>query len=71
MLKVSYFHTSTRTETCAPLINCASSMALRETVQDIIGVARRCTGYICTPQGGEKIFFGANLQEKVVNAPPR
>ena len=36
-----------------------------------IGVARGCSGCTCTPQGGEKIFFRPNLQEKCVSAPPQ
>jgi len=36
----------------------------------VIGIARRCSGCTCTPQGGEKKFFGRNLQEKFVSATP-
>jgi len=36
-----------------------------------IGVARGCSGCTCTPQGGEKIFFRPNLQQKCVSAPPQ
>ena len=30
-----------------------------------------CSGFTCTPQGGEKILFRRNLQGKCVSAPPR
>jgi len=35
MLKMSSFHTNTRTETLAPLINCVIDDALLETMPDI------------------------------------
>ena len=40
-------------------------------LSEYIGVARGCSGCTCTPQGGEKIFFRPNLQEKCVSASPQ
>ena len=36
---------------------------------ELIGVARGCTRCTCTPRGGEKNFYGPNLQGKAVSAP--
>ena len=36
-----------------------------------IGVARGCSGCICTPQGGEKKISGLIYRKKCVSAPPQ
>ena len=57
--------------TSVPILVKIDQEAAMLSFRSCIGVARGCSGCTCTPQGGEKIFFRPNLQEKCVSASPQ